>query len=114
MPLFFTLSDLGVARDAPVQRWTKGRQKLAVCLGSLEAEDVSIPALSFQGTTPAGTTTQAESLFRKWNRLHVGPTYSHQITDDLALGVSLHGVFTSESYAIDGAAISNGAASPTH
>ena len=106
--LFFTLSkvtllDSEAAEDAP----PRGRQKLAVCLGSLEADDINLTALAFRGATPAGSTAQVESIARSWNRLYVGPTYAVELTDHLALGLSLHGVVTSDSFVVDGTSITS-------
>ncbi len=106
--LFFTLAGLvesdalGLARHEP-----RGRQKLAFCLGSLEAEDINLTALAFRGLTPAGSTVETESITRNWNRLYVGPTYSVAVTDPLTLGASLHGVVTSDSFVVDGSSLTS-------
>jgi hypothetical protein len=106
--LFFTLSkvtllDSEEAENAP----PRGRQKLAFCLGSLEANDLNLTALSFRGATPAGSTAQIESIARTWNRLYVGPTYAIELTDHLAVGLSLHGVVTSDSFVVDATSITS-------
>ncbi len=75
-----------------------GRQKLAICFGSTEFEDVVLPALSFRGNTPLGMTAQTQSVARNWNRFHAGPTYSISFGDNFAVGLSLHGVYTTESF----------------
>jgi hypothetical protein len=107
--LFFTLSSITPLGDdtAPKPGAPKGRQKLAFCLGSLESDNVSLTALSFNGATAAGRTSQIESIASSWNRLYVGPTYGVELTDHLALGVSLHGVVTSDSFVLDGTNITS-------
>ncbi len=100
--LFFTMAGLVADQDTESALWRRGRQKLAICLGSLESQQTSLPALSFQGPTGAGTTTQVQSLARSWTRFFVGPTYSVALSDAFSVGASLHGAFTSDSLVLDG------------
>lgn len=104
--LFFTIRGVTAegSDDAGLHR---GRQKLAVCFGSTEFEDVLLPALAYQGSTPGGTTAQAQSIARSWNRFQAGPTYSISLSDDLAIGLSLHGAYTSESFVLDSGSITS-------
>jgi hypothetical protein len=106
--LFFTLSGITPLGDddAPLPGTPRGRQKLAFCLGTLESDPVSLTALQFHGQTSAGSTSQIESIARSWNRIYVGPTYGIELTDRLALGLSLHGVVTSDSFIVEGSSIS--------
>jgi hypothetical protein len=106
--LFFTLAGL-VESDAEgnARGERRGRQKLAFCLGSLEADDVNLAALSFRGSTSMGSTFQTESISRNWNRLYVGPTYSVAVTDPFIVGASLHGVVTSDSFSVEGNSITS-------
>jgi hypothetical protein len=113
--LFFTLAGVvgeDAVQDDDAPRWRRGRQKLALCLGSLESEDTTLPALAFRGPTAAGTTAQAQSIRRSWNRLHAGPTFSNQVTDELAIGLSLHGVYTAESFIVDASSLTSATAGP--
>ncbi len=71
-----------------------GRQKLAVCLGNVERQDLAQPALNFRSATPGGLTQQAGSLTRKWARWNTGPTYSAYLSDNLSVGMSLHAIYT--------------------
>jgi hypothetical protein len=100
--LFFTVAGLVADEDTESALWRRGRQKLALCLGSLESQQTSQPALSFQGQTGAGTTTQVQSLDRSWSRFFVGPTYSVALSDVVSVGASLHGAYTSDSFVLDG------------
>ena len=104
--LFFTIRGVTAegSNDGGLHR---GRQKLAVCFGSTEFEDIVMPALPFSGNTPAGTTTQTQSLALQWNRFQAGPTYSISLSDDFAIGASLHGVYTSESFVLDSSSITS-------
>jgi hypothetical protein len=108
--LFLSLSalkgDAGTAKDDPTP-WKGGRQKFAVCLATLESEDLIVPALSVHAPTAAGTTAQAVSLLRKWNRVQVGPSYSAQVNDKLALGASLQVAYTTMSFIQDAASITS-------
>ena len=107
--LFFTVAGL-TAEGEPVGVLHKGRQKLAVCVGSLEANNLSLGALAFNGTTPSGTTSQVQSFTANWNRLYVGPTYSLSLSDDFAIGLSLHGVGTNDTFDVEGSSITSAAA----
>jgi hypothetical protein len=104
--LFFTVAGL-VSSDDDSALWKRGKQKLAICLGTLEAQEVALSALSFHGTTSVGTTAQVQSLNRDWNRLYVGPTYSVALSDVLSIGASLHGALTSDSFALNGSSLTS-------
>ncbi|MEO6418859.1 MAG: hypothetical protein ABIP39_05600, partial [Polyangiaceae bacterium] len=96
---FFTVAGFGDKADESTgtdgsEAPRSGRQKLAVCLGNVERQELSKPALNFRATTPGGLTQQAGSLTRKWARWNTGPTYSAYITNDFAVGISLHGIYT--------------------
>jgi len=104
--LFFTIRGV-TAEGSDDGGLHRGRQKLAVCFGSTEYDDVLLPALGFQGNTPPGTTAQAQSIARSWDRFQAGPTYSISLSDDFALGLSLHGAYTSESFVLDSGSITS-------
>lgn len=87
--------------------WKGGRQKFAVCLATIESEDLLVPALSLQAPTSTGVTAQDLSFTRKWSRVQAGPSYSALVNDQLALGISLHGAYTTTSFIQDAAAISS-------
>jgi hypothetical protein len=109
--LFFTLAGAtGPSATAPSETSIiarAGRQKLAFCVGTLEAQSANLPAVSFLGKTSAGMTAQAQSVAESWSRVHAGPTYSAAITDNLALGLSLHGVYTQDAFTLDGSSITS-------
>jgi hypothetical protein len=104
--LFFTLAGENLQGDTSLIA-RAGRQKLAFCVGTLESQSTGLPALSFLGSTSAGTTAQTQSVAESWSRVHAGPTYSAAITDKLALGLSLHGVYTQDSFTLDGSSITS-------
>ncbi|MGD0526497.1 MAG: hypothetical protein ABSE49_15220 [Polyangiaceae bacterium] len=104
--LFFTVRGV-TAEGSDDGGLHRGRQKLAVCFGSTEFDDVLLPALGYRGTTPLGATAQAQSIVRSWNRFQAGPTYSISLGDDFAIGASLHGIYTSESFALDSSSITS-------
>ena len=87
--------------------WKGGHQKFAVCLATLEAEDLLVPALALHASTAAGGTAQDVSLTRKWNRAQVGPSYSAQLNNQLALGASLHVAYTTLSFIQDASSITS-------
>jgi hypothetical protein len=101
--LFFTVG--GIAsdkddKDDKVEGWHAGKRKLAICLGSLEATDAGLTALSFYGATASGSTAQVQAVNRSWNRLSVGPTYSMAVSDAVSVGASLHGVSTGDTFSL--------------
>ncbi|HEY3255952.1 MAG TPA: hypothetical protein VGJ91_18465, partial [Polyangiaceae bacterium] len=112
--LFLSLSALkepaatpaGTPSDDPTP-WKGGHQKFAICVGTLESEDLAVPARSVHAPTSVGTTAQDVSLSRKWNRVQVGPSYSAQVNDKLALGASLHVAYTTLSFIQDAASITS-------
>jgi hypothetical protein len=106
--LFFTIRGV-TAEGSDDGGLHRGRQKLALCFGSTEFDDIVLPALGFRGTTSLGVTAQAQSIVRDWNRFQAGPTYSISLTDDFALGLSLHGIYTSESYSFNSSSITSAA-----
>lgn len=108
--LFFALTDGAATPSTGDSTLHPGRQKLSICLGNLESQGVSFSALPFTGTTSLGQTVQAQSLVQSWNRLYAGPSYSVSITDRLALGASLHAVFTNDSFILASSAITNSVA----
>jgi hypothetical protein len=105
--LFLTLAGLRSATEGTTPEARRSRQKLAFCIGSLELTNVNLTSLSFTGSAPAGQTAQVESIARSWNRLYVGPSYSLYVTDALSVGLSLHGVATSESFVVDGSNVTS-------
>ena len=110
---FFTLSGSNavaeekenIQSDTPRRR---GRQKLAMCLGNVERRSLSLPALNFREPTATGFTQQAGSLTRKWNRVRVGPSYAGYITDNLAVGLSIHGVYNYYGFHDDSSTVTTG------
>ncbi len=106
--LFFTIGDIErlVQVDAPADSPDRARRKkLAICFASLESVDNSLNAESFLGNTSAGKTHQVSALTNQWNRTYVGPTYSTYLTRDIAVGGSIHGVYTYDSFGASGSTI---------
>jgi hypothetical protein len=95
-------------RAVPADVVRRGRQKLALCLGSVERDEVGLPALNFRGGTAGGVAQQAQSMTHKWSRIHVGPTYAAYLTNDLAVGLSLHGVYTYDGFINAGSSVTSG------
>ncbi len=106
--LFITFAalagDQGGAKEDPTP-WRGGRQKLALCLATIESDDTIVPALFARGQTPGGATTQDISFARKWTRAQVGPPSSAQINRRFALGASLQGAYTSVSFIQDASSL---------
>jgi hypothetical protein len=105
--VFVTLFDGAPEEDDAALH--KGRQKLSLCLGSLESQGVSFTALPFSGPTSLGQTVQAQSLVQGWSRVYAGPSYSVSVAKHVALGLSVHAVYTNDSFALSSSAISSSA-----
>ena len=107
--LFVFFSELsGNDSDTPAEDptpWRGGRQKLALCLATLESESLFAPAYFAHSATSTGATAHTLSLVRTWNRAQVGPSYSAQINDRLSLGASLHGAYTTTSFVQDATSV---------
>jgi hypothetical protein len=109
--LFLTLEDLAKltalseADGEPAA--SEVRQKLAVCFATLESEDVDLQAIQWNGATRAGPTSQVQSLERHWSRTFIGPTYSMNVNDDLALGGSIQVVYAHTSFGVNGTTLSD-------
>ncbi len=106
--LFFTLAD-GAPRDASAGDTRLGpwRQKLSICVGSLEGQGVTFTAIPFNATTPLGETAQAQSVVQSWSRVYAGPSYSVSLSQRLSLGLSAHAVVTSDSFTLASSAITS-------
>ncbi len=104
--LFFTVAGVTSEGEA-TGALHKGRQKLAACIGVLEANYVNVGALSFNGAAPGGTTAQVQSFSANWNRLYIGPTYSVSLSDDFAIGISAHAVATNDWFDIEGSSVTS-------
>lgn len=103
--LFLTIGHWGdnVEQPEPETGHRKGRRKLAACFGSLERQAFSATAQGYSGQSGGVTATQAVSIQRSWNRIHVGPSYSVYVTDDVAIGAALDGIGTlaSSTWSVD-------------
>jgi len=108
--IFFTTAEGAAASTSGDPTLHPGRQKLSLCLASLESLGVGFGALPFDAGTSLGQTAQSQSFLQSWNRLYVGPSYSVSFGQRLALGLSLHGVVTTDSYTLDSNAITTSVA----
>ena len=72
----------------------KGEEQLAACLGTTEIQQFDWVGQGYQ--PPAGTsaTAQASSVRYAFQRFVFAPTYAVHLTDGLAIGASIQGVFT--------------------
>jgi hypothetical protein len=105
--LFFTLAPGSPDANADMANLDSWRQKLAICLGTSETQGVGFSALPFNGTTPLGQTAQSQSLVQSWNRVNIGPSYSVAVSKRLAIGLSVHGVYTNDSFILDSSGITS-------
>jgi hypothetical protein len=101
--LFFTIA--GVTSEGDAGGLHKGRQKLAACIGNVESSNVGLGALAYNGSTASGTTAQVQTFSSRWNRIYFGPSYSLSLTNHFAVGLSLHGVATDDTFDIEGSSI---------
>jgi len=98
--LFFTIGKWSgplPQEKAPLDKPRRRRQKLALCLGTVERDSTSFPAVNYGSTAGGVSSEQSQSFLRNWSRFQAGPSWSGNLTDKLALGVSLHGIYTTYS-----------------
>lgn len=110
--LFFTIAGLtkrGEPSMGEATPWEGGRQQLAVCLGTVEHSEVRMPSLTLHSPIAGGATSQTGSVERAWNRVQVGPSYSAQVNDQVALGASLQLAYTISSFVLGTSAVSSAA-----
>jgi len=110
--LFFTIA--GVLQQADPKKgeptpWEGGRQQMSFCIGTVESNNVGMPALALHQGFAAGVTSQSQSASLQFNRAQIGPSYSAQVNDRLAFGVSLLGSYTTASFVLDSSALTSGA-----
>ena len=105
--LFLEAPNVGGKKHDP--RYRKGSQRLAACLGSAEHQEIAIAAARYTGAAGGLQSDQAAALTRRWNRFHAGPTYSVYVTEDVALGISIHGIDTTYSQTLSASAVTRDA-----
>jgi hypothetical protein len=111
--LFFTLEDLASsiagkkdAKGADKDPSAPEGKKLAICFATVESEDVDQQAITFRADTAAGPSTHVQSLQRRWVRLYIGPTYSISLSERLAIGASVHVVYSYDSFGMNSDSLS--------
>ncbi len=63
--------------------------RLSFCFGTLERDNQSKLAIGYRGGSSEVRVDQGQSFLRRWSRFSIGPAYSVNITDELAVGASL-------------------------
>jgi len=63
--------------------------RLSFCFGTLERDAQSKLAIGYRGGSSEVRVDQGQSFLRKWSRFSIGPAYSVNLTDELAVGASL-------------------------
>ena len=108
--LFFTIGDIQKVTEPnapPIPPDRVMRRKLAICFAQVENDDVGLQAVQFQANTALGPTAQTAALSRGWNRTYFGPTFSQYVTDRLAIGASLDGIYSHDTYSFASSSISS-------
>ena len=108
--LFFTIGDIQKVTDPnapPIPPDRVHRRKLAICFAQVENDDVGLQAIQFQANTALGPTAQTAALQRNWSRTYFGPTFSEYITAKLAIGASLDGIYSHDTYSFASSSISS-------
>lgn len=65
------------------------RHRASLCFGTLERDVQSRLAIGYRGGSSATRVDQGQSFLHKWSRFSVGPAYSVNVTEELAVGASL-------------------------
>jgi hypothetical protein len=69
----------------------RGSHKFSFCIGKIEEGQLSINAEPFAWSSDSVRVNRSRSLNYDWSRWSVGPSWSYNINDKLAIGLSLHG-----------------------
>lgn len=89
------------------------RARLGLCLATTAANAFSFAAVDYANAPAEGRETrQAQTITQTYSRLAFGPTYAMQISDDLAIGVSVHGILSSEQSLFAASATTYGGGQP--
>ncbi|MBX3192465.1 MAG: hypothetical protein KF819_36075 [Labilithrix sp.] len=87
--LFFSTGRIGLfARE--VTREADERARLGVCLATTQLTQFDFDAADHEQSTSSGLVRQAHTINQSFRRFALGPTYAMQVTDDLAVGGSMH------------------------
>ncbi|HEY8945482.1 MAG TPA: hypothetical protein VIM73_14535, partial [Polyangiaceae bacterium] len=81
------------------------RQKLSLCLTTLEEQELSLSALGYRGSSGAFRLNQNQHFDESWSRFNLGPTWGVVLNEDLAVGGSLLVAFTRYQHAILGSSV---------
>ncbi len=65
------------------------RHRASLCFGTLERDVQSRLAIGYRGGSSATRVEQGQSFLHKWSRFSVGPAYSVNVTEELAVGASI-------------------------
>ncbi len=68
------------------------RHRVSFCFGTLERDVQSKLAIGYRGGSSAARVDQGQSFLRRWSRFSIGPAYSVNLTDDLAVGASISAI----------------------
>lgn len=68
----------------------RGRSKLALCLAKTAEQEYELTALNYRGESAGRRIDQTHSFREVWSSWSLGPTFALHLTEELALGASLH------------------------
>ncbi len=103
--LFFTLKDIERKKVRPLDAIEevpqRVPQKLATCFGTTERRLLSATAREFVAGTGANRTTRTATFSDRYDRVHIGPSYSAILGERLSVGASLHLVRSDPAYSFN-------------
>ena len=70
------------------------RHRVSFCFGTLERDAQSKLAIGYRGGSSEVRVDQGQSFLRKWSRFSIGPAYSVNLSDELAVGASISALAT--------------------
>lgn len=92
--LFFKMGDLGFL-NLKAKEVRQREARLGLCFATIHGQTFNFAAESRDHETAVALTRQAQTLSQSFNRFAFGPTYGMFITENLALGASIHGSLAS-------------------
>jgi len=101
---FFKIADIPWFKGTASKDIRLRAARLGLCFASVQGQTFNFAAESTSDQGPFGVTRQAQTLAQSYGRFSGGPTYAMYITDNLAVGASLHASFASHRGLLSGAA----------
>jgi hypothetical protein len=109
--LFFKMGDFPGLNLKP-KEIRQREARLGLCFATIHGQTFNFAAESRDHASAGAITRQAQTLSQSFNRFAFGPTYAMYITENLALGASIHGSLASHRSLLAATVSSHGSLRP--